>query len=340
MTVLVNGPVDAEPLFLELQAAILNRGAWPVLRPRFYAEGDGYLRSAEGEQLESPSAADLAALEKVDRIIDISSVSPHVSEPPSPGAVEKFAKSRGQVARLMRSRQYCITFWPTEYAAGRAGMSLQDLEEFVQSALFLHSETPADEWVRLREKQQSIANRLSEADELRIEADGTDLTLRVGGRTWINSDGKRNMPSGEVFTGPLEESANGVIRFSIAAALPRLAVPPIEGITLRFKDGVVEEASADSGEELLMRMLDTDAGARRLGEVGIGTNFGIDRAIGVTLFDEKIGGTVHLALGQSYPETGGTNTSLIHWDLICDLRPGGRLTADGTPLQENGQFLF
>ncbi|HVE76253.1 MAG TPA: aminopeptidase [Actinomycetota bacterium] len=340
MTVLVNGPAQAEPLFVALQAAILEKSAWPLLRPRFAAEGDMYLRAASGEQLESPSPADLASLEKVDRVIDIGWVTPHLAEPPPSGLVEKFARSRAQISRLLRSRPYCITFWPTEYAAERAGMSLPELEEFVAQGLFLGADDPAAEWVRLRETQQRIADRLMEADELRIEAEGTDLSLRVGGRTWINSDGKRNMPSGEVFTGPIENSVNGVVRFSIPASPPRMSVPPIVGITLRFKDGVVTEATADEGEELLLKMLDTDDGSRLLGEVGIGTNFGIDRAIGVTLFDEKIGGTIHLALGQSYPETGGLNTSLVHWDLICDLRPGGRLTADGTPLQENGKFLF
>ena len=171
-----------------------------------------------------------------------------------------------------------------------------------------------------------MIERLSSARELRIEADGTDLTLRVDGRTWVNSDGRRNMPSGEVFTGPLEDSAEGRIRFTIPSS-PRGV--EVAGIELEFREGRVVSARADRGEDYLLATLDTDPGARSLGELGIGTNLGIDRPIGAILFDEKIGGTVHLAIGRSYPETGGTNDSAVHWDMICDLRDGGRLTADG-----------
>jgi aminopeptidase len=165
---------------------------------------------------------------------------------------------------------------------------------------------------------------------VRIEADGTDLRLRVDGRRWINSDGRRNMPSGEVFTGPRENSANGTIRFTIPSGSRGVEV---EGVELTFRDGEVVEARAERGEDYLRSSLAMDDGARYLGELGIGTNPGIDRATGSTLLDEKIAGTVHLALGRSYPETGGTNVSGLHWDLICDLRPGGRLTVDGEPLE-------
>jgi aminopeptidase len=176
---------------------------------------------------------------------------------------------------------------------------------------------------------------LSGASELRIEADGTDLRVRVEGRTWINSDGRRNMPSGEVFTGPLEDSAEGRIRFTIPSS-PRGV--EVAGIELELRAGAVVDARAERGHAYLLAALDTDPGARRLGEIGIGTNSGIDRAIGTILFDEKIGGTVHLALGRSYPETGGTNVSAVHWDMICDLRAGGTLSADGEVIQRDGRF--
>ncbi len=170
--------------------------------------------------------------------------------------------------------------------------------------------------------------RLSGARRIRIEADGTDITLEVGGRTWINSDGRRNMPSGEVFTGPHERSANGTIRFTVPS--PRGAT--VSDVTLTFEDGEVVAATAEQGQEQLDAALAIDDGARLLGELGIGTNAGIDRATGSILLDEKMAGTVHLALGRSYPETGGTNVSALHWDLICDLRPGGQLSADGEPV--------
>ena len=155
-------------------------------------------------------------------------------------------------------------------------------------------------------------------------------------RTWINSDGRRNMPSGEVFTGPHEGSANGRVRFTVRSAP---AGVDVDGVELELRDGEVVAARAAVGEDYLQRALATDDGARRLGEIGIGTNFGIARPTGTILFDEKIGGTVHLALGRSYPETGGTNESAVHWDMICDLREGGRLSADGETIVEDGRFV-
>jgi len=179
--------------------------------------------------------------------------------------------------------------------------------------------------------------RLTPASEIRIEAEGTDIRLAVKGRTWINSDGKHNMPSGEVFTGPHEGSANGTIRFTVPTG-PRGVT--VTGVELTFKAGEVVRARAERGEEYLQAALATDPGARYLGELGIGTNGGIDRATGHILLDEKMAGTVHLALGRSYPETGGTNDSALHWDLICDLRDGGRLSADGEPIVENGALTL
>jgi aminopeptidase len=181
--------------------------------------------------------------------------------------------------------------------------------------------------------QATLVQRLSPAREIRIEAEGTDLRLRVDGRTWINSDGRRNMPSGEVFTGPLEDSANGMIRFTVPTG-PRGVT--VTGVQLEFRDGKVVSASAQRGQAYLDAALATDGGARFLGELGIGTNTGIDRPTGNILLDEKLAGTVHLALGRSYPETGGANASALHWDLICDLRQGGRLSADGEVLIADG----
>jgi aminopeptidase len=206
----------------------------------------------------------------------------------------------------------------------------------VRRALFLDRGDATAAWSELRHFQSRLIERLQSARELRIEADGTDLTLSVEGRTWINSDGKRNMPSGEVFTGPLETSAEGRIRFTIPSS-PRGV--EVDGIELELREGRVVTARAERGDDYLKATLATDEGAARLGEIGIGTNYGIDRPVGAILFDEKIGGTVHLAVGRSYPETGGTNESAVHWDMICDLRRGGTLYADGEPIQRDGRFL-
>jgi aminopeptidase len=234
-------------------------------------------------------------------------------------------------------RRWCSTLWPTHAGAQQAGMSLAGFEAFVERALFLDQPDPVRAWGELRGFQDALIERLRGARELRIEADGTDVTLNVKGRTWVNSDGRRNMPSGEVFTGPHEASANGRIRFGVPSSPAGIDVA---GVDLEFRDGLVVAAAAERGDDYLQRALATDDGARRLGEIGIGTNFGIDRAIGATLFDEKIGGTVHLALGRSYPETGARNESALHWDLICDLRQGGRLTADGETIVQDGRVAL
>ncbi|MCW2925654.1 MAG: peptidase aminopeptidase, partial [Thermoleophilia bacterium] len=173
-------------------------------------------------------------------------------------------------------------------------------------------------------------------ETVHIEGPGTDITLSIDGRKWIAGDGKKNMPCGEFFTGPFEDSANGPITFH----LPTLhGGRSVSGIRFEFRDGKVVGATAEQGEDYLVQMLDSDPGARFLGELGIGCNFGITRGTRSILLDEKIGGTVHLAIGQSYPETGGTNQSSQHWDMICDLRQGGTITVDGEVLQRDGKFV-
>ena len=215
-------------------------------------------------------------------------------------------------------------------------MGMREYGEFVAGALFLDRPDPVGAWRALSARQAELVQRLSTAREIRIEAAGTDLRLGVAGRTWINSDGRRNMPSGEVFTGPHERSANGTIRFTIPSSPRGVEVSDIE---LTFRDGEVVAARAQRGEAYLQAALATDAGARYLGELGIGTNAGIDRPTGSILFDEKMAGTVHLALGRSYAETGGQNSSALHWDMICDLRQGGRLSADGEVISEDGRLV-
>ncbi len=253
-----------------------------------------------------------------------------------PGLIARAARARAPVQEARLARRWCATLWPTAALAQQAAMSEAGYARFVAGALFLDRADPVTAWRQLSERQDELVSRLSQAREIRIEAPATDLRLRVDERIWINSDGRRNMPSGEVFTGPLEDSANGTIRFTVPSSPRGLEVT---GVELTFRDGRVVDAHADHGAGYLSTALDTDPGARLLGEIGIGTNAGIDRATGSVLLDEKIAGTVHLALGRSYPETGGRNSSALHWDLICDLRAGGRLSADGAPLLVDGALV-
>ena len=219
-----------------------------------------------------------------------------------PATIARAARARRPIQEVRLGKRWCGTVWPTSALAQEAGMSDDDYAAFVERALFLDRPDPLAAWRELSDRQQRTVDRLTEAREIRIEAPGTDLRLRVGGRTWINSNGRRNMPSGEVFTGPIEDSANGTIRFTIPSS-PRGVV--VEGVELTFEDGRVTRATATRGQDYLDAALATDPGARFLGELGIGTNSGIDRPTGSILLDEKMAGTVHLALGRSYPETAG-----------------------------------
>jgi aminopeptidase len=336
--VLVRSTDLAAPLLVELQRALLQRDAWPLLRVELPGQTEGFYRHAQDRHLDrlSPLALEEARQATHSLSIQAPEDTSALAEI-DPERLARAARGRQPARELTLAKRWATTLWPTAALADRAGMTLEDLAAFVSRATFLDRTDPIRAWNGLRDFQARLIDRLQGVRELRIQAEGTDLTLRVAGRTWVNSDGRRNMPSGEVFTGPLESSATGTIRYTVPSSP---AGVDVAGVELTFADGEVVAHSATTGADYLERALATDPGARFLGEVGIGTNFGIDRAIGVILFDEKIGGTVHTALGRSYPETGGTNESALHWDLICDLRQGGRLLADGEVLQEDGRFLL
>jgi aminopeptidase len=332
--VLVRSTALAQPLLRALHRTILARDAWPLLRVELPGIEEDFYAHAGDAQLDGFGSLAQAEAAQADAFLTIQApFNTRALADADPARLARAARARAPLGELRMAKRWCGTLWPTPAGAQQAGMSEARFAEFVAGALFLDRPDPAGAWRELGMFQAQLIERLAGARELRIEAEGTDLTLNVEGRRWANSDGKRNMPSGEVFTGPLEDSANGTIRFTIPSSPSGVAVEDVE---LTFRDGEVVAARAARGQEYLERTLATDAGARRLGEIGIGTNRGIDRPIGAILFDEKIGGTVHLALGRSYPETGGVNESAVHWDLICDLRQGGRLSVDGEVVQEGG----
>jgi aminopeptidase len=328
--ILVAMTTQAMPLVRGLHRAILKRGGWPLVRLMPDELGADFYRHARDIHLDSFAPIDMAEMQAADASLYVTApANTHSFAGIDPERIVRAARARSPVKEVRLSKRWCGTLWPTSALAQQAGMSDDDYAAFVNRALFLDRPDPVGAWRELSEHQQRLVDRLSTAKEIRIEADGTDLRLRIDGRTWINSDGRRNMPSGEVFTGPLEDSASGTIRFTIPSS-PRGVL--VEGVELTFENGEVTKATAERGQDYLEASLATDAGARLLGELGIGTNVGIDRPTGAILLDEKMAGTVHLALGRSYPETGGCNASALHWDLICDLRAGGRLTADGEPV--------
>lgn len=335
--VLVRSTTLAAPLLLALQEAILARGAWPLLRASLPGQAAGWYGAAGDAQLDEIAPLELEEARQADRSLSIQAPEDvRALADVDPERIARAGRARHEARELTLGRTWATTIWPTDALASQAGLEPEAFAAFVRRATFLDRPDPVGAWRALAEFQARLIERLADVRELRIEAEDTDLRVRVGGRTWVNSDGRRNMPSGEVFTGPLEDSAEGTIRFDVPASP---AGVDVTGVRLTFRAGEVVDARADRGQDYLERALRTDPGARRLGEIGIGTNYGIEHPSGVILLDEKIGGTVHLALGRSYPETGGTTVSALHWDLVRDLRQGGRLLADGEVLQEDGRFV-
>lgn len=234
------------------------------------------------------------------------------------------------------SLRWCGTQYPTYADAQEASMSMSEYEDFVYGAGLLDSEDPVSEWKKISKEQDRWVKYLDSKSSLHIVSEGTDIMIGINGRKWINCDGKQNFPDGEIFTSPLENNINGYITFSFPGIF---AGRQIEGIKLEVKDGKVINAWAKKGEELLKSLLETDEGSSFFGEVAIGTNYGIKDFTSNMLFDEKIGGTVHMAIGDSMPEARGKNKSSLHWDMLCDMRNGGKIYADGELFYENGKFI-
>jgi len=233
--------------------------------------------------------------------------------------------------------RWCATMFPNQANAQEANMSISEYEDFVYGAGHIDKEDPAIEWKKIETKQEQICKFLDTKKHIRIISKDTDLNMLTEGRKWINCCGKVNFPDGEVFTGPVEDSMEGYIRFSFPGIY---GGREIEDIQLTFKKGKVIKGSAVKGEELLKQLLETDEGARLVGEIAVGTNYNILRFTKHMLFDEKIGGTVHLALGRSIPESLGKNQSAIHWDMLCDMKNGGEIYADDALIYKDGHFLI
>jgi aminopeptidase len=336
--VLVAGGAAAEPLIKEVYTRLLRAGAIPVPQIALPGIQELFFEHAGDLHYEKTPPVIRSIYEEVDAVISI--MAPHNTRALAgvdPRKQQALGKRDKAVQDLVIERdRWALTLYPTQALAQESEMGLEEYEEFVFEAMGLNEDDPVRYWRGKAEEQGRLIERLEQASEVRIVGPGTDLTLSIEGRRFLNGDGKHNMPCGEVFTGPVEDSASGEIHFGIPVAVSGREV---QGVRLRFEEGRVVEASAEKGEAYLTSMLDADEGARYLGELGIGTNYGIRRATKNILFDEKLGGTVHLAVGRSYEKTGGKNDSSVHWDLICDLREGGEVYADGELLEKDGDFL-
>ena len=336
-TILIAAELAARPLVEACHQAVVDRGAHPIVRVELPGLAEYFLKHAGEAQLAHLSPTSYREAEVVDGRIRISADTDTRSMSGiDPGRQAIVDRARAPLRELAAKKRWVLTQYPTEAYARDAAMPLDRYEAYVAAAMFLDTEDPVAAWQDLGRRQSGLVDYMTGVEEVRIEGEGTDLSLSVAGRTWINSDGRRNMPSGEIFTGPVETSAQGKLRCSFPVCRGGREV---SGIALEFQRGRVVTAGAESGEEYLRSMIDLDPGARYLGELGLGLNGGIDRFTGSILYDEKIGGTIHLALGNSYPETGGLNKSALHWDLIIDLRSQGRITADGRVVMENGRWL-
>jgi aminopeptidase len=334
--VVVGGGVLGRPLIDEIVRQVARRGAYALLRVGWGGSVRGpsfaWAKEAPMELLENPAPLDLRVLEEIDAFIVVqASENTRDAAGISDDRLNAMqAGIRPALERVFRGELPWVGGqYPTPALAQEAGMSTEDFTDFLYGAVLL-------DWAAERERMRRYAELFEAAEEVRIVGEQTDLRLSVAGRPMEVDAGGRNLPGGEVFTSPVEDSAEGTVTFSEFPAV--YFGRECRGIRLRFEGGKVVDAAADAGEDSLISILDTDEGARRLGELGVGCNRGITRYMKNTLFDEKMDGTIHLALGNGIHEVGGTNTSSIHWDIVKDLRAGGRIELDGTVVQEKGTW--
>jgi aminopeptidase len=343
-TVVITGHAAAAQLMRAVAKEVILKGAHPIMMPIIEGVETDLLQHGSDEQLQYVTPFDEFMRLKADVVVNIrAETNTRRMSAVDPARQALYTSARQHLGEGFMKRaaegelDWTLTLFPTDAYAQDADMDTEEFADFVMRACKLDRDDPVAAWQELREQQQRLIDWLDGKSEIRLTSPDTDLTLSVAGRTWVNSDGRRNFPSGEIFTGPVEDSVNGHIRFSFPVVT---AGRQIEDIRLRFEDGKVVDATAAKNEDYLIQTLDTDPGARYLGEFAFGTNFDIQRFIRNILFDEKIGGTVHMAVGRGYPETGSKNGSAIHWDMICDLRQGGQVTVDGELFQKDGKFVI
>jgi aminopeptidase len=343
-SVLITGGVEAEPLLRAVYAEVVTAGGFPVMIPTFTGIQASLLNNGTDEQLQWISPIERFTREVADvTIVILADSNTRALSGVDPARQAVFQGARRELFKTYMQRDadgtlvWTLTQYPTDAFAQDAEMSTEEFADFVFAACMLDQDDPVSAWKEQAKKQQVLVDWLTGKKEIRLTGEGTDLTVDVTGRKWINADGTKNFPDGEVFTGPVESGTEGFVSFNMPAMTHGRK---IEGIRLKFENGKVVDATATKGEEFLLQQLDIDEGARYLGEFAFGTHFGIQQFTGQILFDEKIGGTVHMAVGAGYPETGNSNESAVHWDMICDLRQGGRVTVDGEPFLVDGNYLL
>ncbi len=342
--VLIGGDAPAEALLKAVYVQVLQAGGHPLMLPSLPGSDELLYQYGSDEQLQHIPPPVKLVTETYDVRISVrgaANTKALSDVDPSRMVLRSQAQTELMKTFMQRSASGALrwvgTLFPTNAYAQDAEMSLTDYEDFVYGACMPDLDDPVGYWKEFSAWQQKIVDWLEGKEHVRVVGPDTELELSIAGRTLINSDGKHNMPSGEVFTGPVEDSVEGHVTFSYPAIHQGREVT---GVQLWFEEGKVVKASAEKNEEFLLKTLDTDEGSRYLGEFAIGTNEGITRFTSQILFDEKINGSFHVAVGAGYPETGSKNESAIHWDMICNLRDGGEIWVDGELLYENGKFVI
>ncbi|MEM9774947.1 MAG: aminopeptidase [Chloroflexota bacterium] len=343
-TVAIRGNSAGLPLILAVHKEVIRAGGHPVPIWREPEFEEYLLREGNMDQIDFVEPTTTYPYTEADAFISIGSDTNtrHKSSVGSEAQSLRTAAKREMGETYMRRSasgelRWVGTLFPTAAYAQDADMSLEEFEDFVYGACHADKDDPVLEWHALSDMQQKLVDFLKGKKEVVVKGPNADLGLSIEGRLFINSDGKKNMPSGEIFTGPVENSVNGWVKYTFPAIHNGREV---DGIELKFEDGRVVDATATKNQDYLLSVLDTDHGARYLGEFAIGTNYGIQRFTRSILYDEKIGGTMHMAVGASYPETGGVNKSAVHWDMICDMRSGGQIFVDGELFYDSGKFLI
>ena len=333
----------AAPLILPLHREAIKRGAHAYTALDLAGLNELLVAHGSDEQLEFVSPIELREMDTIDAAISIwSETNTRSFSRADPDRRQRQLAAQRQVAIRRRDRvtrgelRWCGTLCPTNAHAQDAEMSLDDYEDFVFRACHVLDDDPVGHWRRIGEQLQARAAELGSVRELHIAGDGTDLTVLVEGRKWRAAHGRQNVPDGEVYTSPVENGINGTIRFAFPAVF---SGREMDDVRLRFEHGRVVQADAAGGEAYLKSLLEMDEGASGVGEIAFGLNYEIDRFTRNILFDEKIGGTMHLALGMGFEDLGGLNRSALHLDLICDLRKEGEVRADGDLVWQAGRFL-
>lgn len=341
--VAINGEAIAAPLIRECYRAALRCGAFVICDISLDSLGEIFYAEANDRQLKWVSPFAKHKLQRIDASLGVwADENTKALTNVDPKRLATASAARKPLSKIFMDRsasgklRWVGTQWPCNASAQDAEMSLEEYEDFVYGAGHLDDADPVKTWKRISKEHQTLTDFLNKSREVRIVAEDTDIRYSCKGRKWINCDGHCNFPDGEVFTGPIEDSVRGHVKFSFPAVHGGREV---DGARLTFERGKVVKAEAEKGQEFLRAMIKMDAGSCYLGEAAIGTNYNVTRYTKNTLFDEKIGGTIHLALGAGYPETGNKNRSGLHWDMVCDLRKGGEIYVDGTLIQRKGRFL-